>query len=360
MLLFWTPDDPIPRGGSKQIYRHVELLSEAGIEARVLHERPGFVCEWFHHDAPLAYLGEGFLRRTRRQGGALLPRLKPKPDLQLVEGREVQLSGGDGTFSSYTLGPQDVIVLPEYLGALLAEAELELPLVIFNQNVHGTFRGYGYGEDVPRTVYSQPNVLGAIVVSDHNQRYLSYVFEDLDVYRVVNGVDASLFCPPVGAKRRQIAFMPRKQARQLEQLLNILRTRGALDGWELVCIDGLDEPQVARALRDAFVFLSTCHQEGFGLPPVEAGMAACLVAGYTGIAADEYFQDGLAERVPQDDVLAFAQAVERTLAWIDADESAALARGRAFSDFLTERYSLDREAESVLTVWRALLAKHQG
>jgi len=360
VLLFWTPDDPVPRGGSKQIYRHAELLHEAGIEARVLHQRTGFACKWFEQRAPLAYLGEDLVRRTHRRAGALLPRLTPKPDLELLEGREIKLSDGDGTFSSYTLSPEDVIVLPEYLGAMLAEAKLELPLVIFNQNVHGTFRGYGYGEDLSRTVYSQPNVLGAIVVSDHNQRYLSYVFEDLDVHRVVNGVDPSLFYPPVGAKRRQIAFMPRKQARQLEQLLNILRTRGVLDGWELVCIDGLDEPQVARALQDAFVFLSTCHQEGFGLPPVEAGMAGCLVVGYTGIAADEYFQEGLAERVPQDDVLVFAQAIERTLAWIDADESAALARGRAFSDFLTERYSLDREAESVLTVWRALLAKHQG
>lgn len=350
----------MPRGGNKQIYRHVELLDEAGIEARVLHQRSGFSCTWFEHKAPLAYLGEHAVRRTRRRAGALLPRLSPKPDLQLVEGREIELDLGDRGSSTHILSAADLIVLPEYLGARLAEAELELPAVIFNQNVHGTFRGYGYGDPIPSTVYSQPNVLGAVVVSDHNQRYLSYVFENLDVYRVVNGVDPSLFYPPAGAKRRQVAFMPRKQARQLKELLNILRVRGVLDGWELVCIDGLDEPEVARALRDAFVFLSTCHQEGFGLPPVEAGMAGCLVVGYTGIAADEYFEEGLAERVPQDDVLAFAQAVERTLAWIEADESAALARGRAFSRFLTERYSLEREAESVLAVWREILAKHQG
>jgi glycosyltransferase involved in cell wall biosynthesis len=250
-----------------------------------------------------------------------------------------------------------VLVLPEYLGAALADAEITLPVVIFNQNAHGTFRGCGLGEREVATIYTQPNVLGVVVVSDHNRQYLEYAFEDLDVYRVVNGVDTSLFHPHDSPRRRQVAFMPRKKASHLEQLINILKARGALDGWSLAPICGLDEEGVASILRQSFLYLSTCVDEGFGLPPVEAGMAGCLVVGYTGIAAEEYFKEGLAEPVRQDDVLAFAKAVERLLEWVDSDEAAAIARGQAFSAFLGERYSLEREAESVFSAWQSILAK---
>jgi len=228
-------------------------------------------------------------------------------------------------------------------------------MVIFNQNVHGTFRGCGFGEHAAAMVYSHPNVLGAIVVSEHNRRYLEYAFEGLDVHRVVNGVDSALFHPDDPPRLRQIAYMPRKMPGHLEQVINMLIGRGALEGWRLVPIDRMNESKVAESLRHSFLYLSTCKEEGFGLPPVEAGMAGCLVVGYTGSAANEYFQEGLCERVDQDDVLGFAQAVERTLAWAETDEAEAIERGRAFSAYLTERYSLEREADSVLTVWRALL-----
>jgi len=357
VLLFWTPDDQIPLGGTKQIYRHVEHLQRAGVEARVLHGKPGFSCTWFEHDAPMAYLGEPLSRRTRQRAGSLLPRLTPPPDLRLFEGRKIQLGNGSGASADHALSSNDVLVLPEYLGTALSDVEIELPVVIFNQNVHGTFRDYGLGDQATPTIYRRPNVLGAVVVSEHSRQYLKYAFEGLDVYRVVNGVDQSLFHPNDSPRLRQVAFMPRKMAPHLEQVINLLKVRGALDGWTLAPIAGLHEAGVAEIMRHAFLFLSTCHEEGFGLPPVEAGMAGCVVLGYTGSAADEYFVEGLAERVDQDDVLGFARAVERTLAWIEADEANAIARGRAFSEFLTQRYSLEQERESVVSAWQALLAK---
>ena len=272
-------------------------------------------------------------------------------------GRAIQVSDGKGGFSAHVLAASDVLVMPEYLGASLAQANIEVPMAIFNQNVHGTFWGYGLGENAGRTVYTRPNVLGAIVVSEHNRRYLEYAFPSLDVQRVVNGVDSALFHPNDSPREKRVAFMPRKKREHLEQVINILQSRGAFAGWELTPIDGMDEAGVAGLLRRSFVFLSTCYEEGFGLPPVEAGMAGCLVVGYTGSAADEYFEEGLCERVDQDDILGFAQAVEQTLAWVDSDEEAALARGRAFSELLSERYSLERERETVLSAWRTILAK---
>lgn len=357
MLCFWAPDDSTPRGGIKQIYRHVEILERAGIEACVLHTQTGFSCRWFQHHARMAYLGESPLRSLHRRLVSGVDRWGPDADLALVEGRAIQVSDGKGGFSPHVLTSSDVLVMPEYLGVSLAQANIELPMAIFNQNVHGTFWGYGLGENARRSAYARANVLGAIVVSEHNRRYLEYAFPGLDVQRVVNGVDSALFHPNDSPREKRVAFMPRKKREHLEQVINILQNRRAFEGWELTPIDGIAEAGVAELLRRSFVFLSTCYEEGFGLPPVEAGMAGCIVVGYTGSAADEYFEEGLCERVDQDDVLGFAQAVERTLAWVDSDEEAALARGRAFSDFLSERYSLDRERETVLGAWRAILAK---
>ena len=357
MLFFWAPDEPIPRGGIKQIYRHVEILERAGIEACVLHTQLGFVCTWFEHRAPMAYLGESLPRRVHRWACSRVKRWAPAADLNLHAGRKIKVADASGSYREHRLSSSDVLVMPEYLGASLAAADIELPMAIFNQNVHGTFWGYGFAGNPWETVYSRPNVLGAVVVSEHNRRYLEYAFEGLNVHRVINGVDSALFHPNDSPRYRRIAFMPRKKPQHLEQLINILASRGAFNGWELTPIDGMDEASVAEILRHSFVFLSTCFEEGFGLPPVEAGMAGCLVVGYTGSAADEYFEEGLCERVDQDDILGFAEAIERTLALVETDEAQAVQRGLAFSKLLTERYSLERESESVLAAWRALLDK---
>lgn len=357
MLFFWAPDDRTPRGGIKQIYRHAEILQRGGIEARVLHTRPGFVCTWFEHCARLAFLGETRFGRVRDWVGTHVPRVASAPDLHLFEGREIHLADDSGAFTPYTLSSDDVLVMPEYLGVALRDADIHLPTVIFNQGWRNTFRGYGFGERAVKTAYERSNVLGAVVVSDYIRRYLSYAFRDLDVHRVVVGVDATLFHPNDAPRSRQVSYMPRRMPEHLEQLLNILTVRGTLDGWQLVPIAGLSESQVAEVLRHSFLYLSTCKEEGFGLPPVEAGMAGCLVVGYTGRGADEYFREDLCERVDQDDVLGFAEAVERTLAWAESHEAAANEKRRAFSAYLAERYSLEREADSVLTAWRALLDK---
>ncbi len=357
MLFFWVPDDSTPRGGIKQIYRHVEILERAGIEACVLHTQLGFISTWFEHRARMAYLGESLPRRVHRLVCSRVQRLAPAADINLYSGREIKVADGSGSYREHRLSASDVLVMPEYLGASLAAADIDLPMAIFNQNVHGTFWGYGFAANPGQTVYSRPNVLGAVVVSEHNRRYLEYAFEGLDVRRVINGVDSALFHPNDSPRYRRIAFMPRKKPQHLEQLINILSSRRAFKGWELTPIDGMDEASVAEILRHSFVFLSTCYEEGFGLPPVEAGMAGCLVVGYTGSAADEYFEEGLCERVDQDDILGFAEAIERTLALVETDEAQAVERGRAFSKLLTERYSLERESESVLAAWRALLDK---
>ena len=77
-----------------------------------------------------------------------------------------------------------------------------------------------------------------------------------------------------------MAFMPRKNAADVVQVLNLLKFRGALRGFELAPIHGQPERQVAAVLGEALVFLSFGHPEGCPLPPLEAMACGCVVVGY--------------------------------------------------------------------------------
>ena len=48
-VYFCLPDYDVPSGGFRVVYRHVDILNEAGIPAAVLHCRAGFRCTWFEN-----------------------------------------------------------------------------------------------------------------------------------------------------------------------------------------------------------------------------------------------------------------------------------------------------------------------
>lgn len=358
MIFFVLSDVDRPIGGAKQIYRQVQILNEQGIRAYVLHKRPGFRCSWFEHNTPIAYLGQSAASYLAEQAYSKV-RKQYVHDIVVDRGREVLIPDGDA-YQKHILGRGDLIVLPEFHGAALNGAVESLPLAIFNQNPHGTFRQYGTSATPQATVYRSPNLAGVVVVSEHSQEYLEFAFPELKVHRVFNGVDSRLFHTGDQRKPRTLAFMPRKLPSHVEQAINLLRYRGALRGWTLVPIDKLSEQEVAQRLRSSIVFMSTCTQEGFGLPPLEAAMSGCVVVGYSGRAADEYMDARYCERVPQDDVLELATVVEQTLRYCEQHPKAALERAKEFSALLSERYSLEAERASVVAAWTAVLERAEA
>lgn len=350
MLFFIAPYREKPIGGLKQTYRHAQILSEEGIPARVLHDVPGQRCRWFEHNAPMAWLAP----RRRDQIKRWLRRNKMEATYFAKAGDVVLVESEKGEHEPYTLSGRDVFVVPEYRGARLEGVLSDFPLVVFNQNAHNTFRYYPAERRRSGAIYSQDNVLGAITVSKHNQQYLEFAFPRLSVARVVNGVDETLF-HPAGKKQRRIAFMPRKMPEDLAEVFNILSARATLDGWTLSPIDGMNERQVADEMRRSLVYLSTCQREGFGLPPVEAGMSGCLVVGYTGAAAAEYMDPEYCHPVAQQDTLGFARQLEETLRFCEEQPDAAEKKGLAFAEVLARTYSLSEERRSVIEAWRPLL-----
>jgi hypothetical protein len=309
-------DTPIPTGGQKHTYQHVDVLNAHDIEAYVMHQAEGVRLTWFENDTPVI---------ARRELDA---RLDPA---------------------------RDFVVLPETLGSDV----LSYPgrKVVFNKNLFHGFTAFGY-EQRPRDPYRHPDVVAVLAVSDHNVAHLRFAYPALPVYRVVSGIDRRRFVyRPIAEKRRQIVTIA-KAPGQLAALFHLLRAR-ALAGLNLlgeytwVLLEDQSEREVAAILADALVLVFLSVEEGLSRLVLEALASGCLIVAY---------HDGpLAECLPHGTPLQYANliAVARRLEQIAARLAAGdpaleheSTRGRA----IAARYSPERQAASVMAAWRSIFA----
>jgi len=208
-IYYLCPDVQQPAGGIKVIYQHVDMLRRNGLNAFVAHIAEGFRCAWFKNDVPIRAVNS--LRFT----------------------------------------PDDFLVIPAVWGLKLKDFAPGIRKILINQGAYLTFRGYPVTGGAFDTPYRNPDVRAVITVSEDNQRYIQYVFPHLKVCRVRNYIDSDVFAF-TATKLKQIAFMTRKRYEDIEQVINILRYRGALDSFALAPIDGKSEHEVAAILRENF------------------------------------------------------------------------------------------------------------
>jgi Glycosyl transferases group 1 len=305
----------------------------------VLHHDYPFRCTWFENDTRVAHevrypdfsLPVRAARRAMRAVGR-------RPSTDQVPALE--------------LGADDVLVLPEVMPAV-PESEADVPKVIFDQNAYLTLAPYGLDADPGQLVYTRPEVRGVIVVSEDNRRYMETLFPELRVQRVHYGIDSELFAFSRG-KKRQIAYMPRKNPLDVQQVVVRLRLTGRLEGWELAEISGRTERETAAILRESAVFLSFGHPEGFGLPAAEAMAAGCVVVGYHGYGGQEFLTEDYGFPVAVGDVMAFADAVARVLEELEHEPAALARRVESASRFIREHYSPEREERDLVSIWSEL------
>lgn len=149
--------------------------------------------------------------------------------------------------------------------------------------------------------------------------------------------------------------MPRRGRDDARQVLQLLRGRGVLEGWEVVPFDGLSHAEVAEQLRTTRIFLAFTHQEGFGLPAAEAMACGNYVIGNHGFAGREFFRHSYSKAIEAGDIMGFVRAVEEALSREKLDPGWCAARGRLASKFIQAHYSLAREREDVTTIYREFL-----
>jgi len=315
MIWFLSPDNAQPCGGIRTTYRHVDILNHHGLRAAVVHKQPGFRCNWFVHNTPVAYLDQ------------------------------------------VRYDPADLIALPGIFGPSIHTYMPGIRKVIWNQGVYLTFKGYSFSPS-PVTPYTHPDVVATICMSEDSRQYLNYVFPHLRLFRLHYSIDPALFYPT--EKRPQIAFMPWKNPDHVLQVVTILQLRGKAQGYELVPIDGVSETEAARHLREALIFLNFGTNEGFGLPPVEAMACGCAVIGYDGLGGREFFLPEHSFPVETGHIRAFVATIEHVLE-MQRSRPGELAELRQCAvRFVREQYSPEQEEREVLACWRSLLAEGQA
>jgi len=314
-VIYYLCTDPPPgeaAGGLRRIYRHVDLLNAHGYDACVLHKRSSARPTWFEHTTPIRFYEE-------------------EPGLPVP----------------------DFMVIPEVLGPHLPVDAPGMKTIVFNQNAYYSFIGYPDDLSDLSTVYHHPGVVAAMVVSEDSRRYLAYAFPDLPIERVQLSLDPALFYHP-GQKRRQIAYMPRKRPEQIAQVLNILKFRGALEGFDIVKVEGVGEAEAARMLRESMVFLSAGYPEGWPLPPFEALACGCLTVGYHGLGGREYFLPEYGFPIEIYDIVGFARTLEEVLQRCRREPDAMDALAKRAAEYIRTTFPPEREEREFLAMWQRL------
>jgi hypothetical protein len=326
-IFYRSPDPTQARGGVKVIYDHVDILNRNGFEAYVLHRRKGFRCAWFENETKLTHVG------------------------------------------GITPGENDFLVFPEIHAAHYVNARRKsssyrvfsrlfsspAKKVIFNQSGYLTLQGYAVDRHDPRTIYNDPDVLAVMVVSEDSKSYLEYVFPGKRVCCVPNAINSEIFrCE--SHKKPTICFMPRKNPGDAEQIINILKLRGVLDGFEVVPIDGINENDVATILRKSLVFLSFVYAEGFGLPAAEAMACGCIVVGYRGGGGQEFFDPAFSYPIETGNILEFARTVEGVIKLYRNDPAIMKQKGERASRYIAEHYTRQRQEDVLVGFWKETLA----
>jgi hypothetical protein len=313
-VYFLTPDFNEPAGGIKIMYRHVDILNEAGIDAVILHQRKGFRCSWFDNETRVTDV------------------------------------------SSSLVGPNDVLVVSEIHVDHLARMRPGIRHVVLNQSGYLTWTRHA--DLVAQHYASSTDLLGIVVVSEHSAQMLGYAFPEHRIRRVYNSINGKYFHPAAGnMRRRLITCFPRRGQQDLDMVVQLLRARNALQDWEILPLQGLSQEIWLDRLQSSRITLVLSSWEGFGLPPAEAMACGNYVVGYHAFGGREYMRPEFSCPVDVGDVLAAASAVEQTITNDSRDPDWCVSRGMQASAFILDQYSLERERESVLAAYSDLLGR---
>lgn len=147
-VLYVCPSSNKPWGGIRVIYRHVDILNEAGIPASVVHDLPNFRCDWFENSTKVASL-----------------------PLQVSD--------------------SDVLVFPEVMNSLLTSLAPDIPKVSL---VQGAFIALQLADPQCDHPYlTAKDLLGCTAVSQQNLELLEYAFPGKKFQRIHLSIDPAMF-----------------------------------------------------------------------------------------------------------------------------------------------------------------------
>ncbi len=239
-LVYISPDSNTPTGGIKVIYKHAELLAQLGEPATVMHFAHGYRCDWFAHDAPIAYIDQ--------------------------------------------LLTSDIVMVPEIMTILGNQLHnIGVRYCMFVQN--------GYlvlpTRPIQEVWQCYKNAVAILSISEDTSEYLASVFPEFahKIVRVKYSVDTSRFKP--GEKLNKATFMPRKLPHHANNIVPWMVKE--FPGWVFQPLHGMHESVVAEHMQTSRVFLAFSDFEGCPVPPIEAALSGNVVVGYPGWGGREYW-----------------------------------------------------------------------
>lgn len=228
-------------GGIKVMFRHVEMLCEAGFDACVFSPegRPS----WLTTHAPLF------------EGGDLLS------------------------------NPDHILVFPELLNGGIGKwalAETRASKVMLCQNQYFAFSDAVIAKPLHELGFARLLTVGQVA-----RGFLERVFAPAKFDVAPVWIDETIFYPRT--KTPGIALFPRKLPQAYDTLRKIFMMKYPRlkdTPWRL--IHQMPEQRAAEILGESTVFLSLCDRECCPLSPLEAMSSGCAVAGFHGYGGLEY------------------------------------------------------------------------
>jgi hypothetical protein len=261
LLYFAFPTGPV-HGGHKMILRHVETLRELGFDALCVIGPQHVVPTWLDHAAPV------------------VRRFEFRPDDVLVLPDDAH----DTIRRTPPLGLRTVIMVQgPYLMAALSLGALDG----FPAERPPTFMPIGRrAADIVRRLYPAAPI------------EIVPCFADERRFR------------PHAAKQPLVVGMPKKrpfETTAIKALFGKLHPEHREFAWRE--LTGLREPEVAEALGAAALHLSLARLEGLGIANLEAMASGAVCAGFLGQGGEEYATPDNGFWVPDDDLMAAADAL---------------------------------------------------
>ncbi|WP_394676577.1 glycosyltransferase [uncultured Sphingobacterium sp.] len=344
IIYFICPTNKYATGGVKQMYRQVEILNNAGINARILHKWHGNKEKWLENDPPISY-NPYIFKQIKYIAKSKTINILRRITLFLLK------------LVSKKLESNSILVFPEFYGLNAHKITPNFPRVIFNQNCYYTF-DHSTNFELQKNTYTDDNTLAVLTVSEDSQSYLKYVFPEISIHKLRLGINDKLFFYSK-EKKKQICFMPRKLSHDVAQVINVLRLKGLDNSWNLVAIEDKTEKEVAQIMRESAIFLSFNHREGFGLPPAEAMACGCIVVGYKGRGGAEYFKPDFSYAVEEGDIVGYVDKIIYIINLFANNAGLIIAQGQLASDYILKNYSLDNEIHDANTSWKDIIKKYE-
>ena len=237
----------------------------------------------------------------------------------------------------------EFVIIPDFW------AERYSPQCILNNIKYGIFvqGGYLFGNsDNKSTLHAYQHAEIITTISDDTADCCKLAFPALSskVMRMHFFVDSTKFTPNK-PKSNIITYMPRKLPRHSKLVLFFLE-QYLPPHWSIIPINNMTETEVIETLQQSKIFLSFSELEGWGLPPIEAGLTGNKVIGYTGEGGKEYWHQPIFSEIMMGDIKNFVNEIVNEVRKIDKNNGFKVDKNAI--NILADLYSKEHECNDII------------